>query len=84
MTLTVAVQMDPIQRIKIAGDRPSRCCSKRSGADHRLLHYTPDRLSMRDGRVDARVEPIEVRDVEGDHARWASPSASTSPPWTWC
>ena len=22
---------------------------------------------MRDGRVEARVEPVEVRDVEGDH-----------------
>src|SRR5205085_9297083 len=29
--------------------------------------YTPDRLSMRDGRVVARVQALQVRHVEGDH-----------------
>ncbi len=34
---------------------------------HRLYHYTPERLAMRDGRVAATVEPVSVRDTEGDH-----------------
>jgi glutathione synthase len=34
---------------------------------HMLFHYTPDRLAMRDGRVEARVEPVKVRDLKGDH-----------------
>jgi glutathione synthase len=67
MTLTVAVQMDPIQRIKIAGDSTFALLLEAQARGHRLLHYTPDRLSMRDGRIVARAEALEVRDVEGDH-----------------
>jgi glutathione synthase len=67
MTLTVAVQMDPIQRIRIAGDSTFALLLEAQARGHRLLHYTPDRLSMRDGRIVTRAEPLEVRDVEGDH-----------------
>ena len=67
MTLTVAVQMDPIERIKIAGDSTFAMLLEAQRRGHRLLHYTPDRLSMQDGRVLANAEPIEVRDLEGDH-----------------
>jgi glutathione synthase len=67
MTLTVAVQMDPIQRIKIAGDSTFAMMLEAQRRRHQLLYFTPEQLSMRDGRVVARVQPIEVRDVEGDH-----------------
>lgn len=67
MSLTVAVQMDPIQRIKIAGDSTFAMLLEAQRRGHALLHYTPDRLSLRDGRVVAMAESIEVRDVEGDH-----------------
>jgi glutathione synthase len=67
MTLTVAVQMDPIEKIRIAGDSTFALLLEAQARGHRLLYYTPDRLSMRDGRVTAQVQPIEVRDVEGDH-----------------
>ncbi|KAA2235029.1 glutathione synthase [Salinarimonas soli] len=67
MPLTVAVQMDPIQRIKIAGDSTFALLLEAQARGHRLLHYTPDRLSMRDGRIVTRAEALEVRDVEGDH-----------------
>lgn len=73
MTLTVAVQMDPIQRIKIAGDTTFALLLEAQGRGHRLLHYTPDRLSQRDGVVSAPCEPIEVRDVEGDHVTMGAP-----------
>jgi glutathione synthase len=32
-----------------------------------LFHLTPDRLSLRDGRVEALVEPVTVRDVIDHH-----------------
>jgi glutathione synthase len=67
MTLTVAVQMDPIETIRIAGDSTFALLLEARTRGHRLLYYTPDRLSMRDGRVTAQVQPLEVRDVEGDH-----------------
>jgi glutathione synthase len=41
---------------------------------HTLFHYTPERLSLRDGRVEARIEPVAVRDVEGDHFTLGEPA----------
>jgi glutathione synthase len=73
MTLTVAVQMDPIQSIKIAGDSTFALLLEAQRRGHRLLHYTPDRLSMSDGQVFAAVETLDVRDVEGDHATLGAP-----------
>lgn len=68
MTLTVAVQMDPIERIRIAGDSTFALMLEAQARGHRLLTYTPDKLSMRDGKVVAMARPVEVRDVEGNHA----------------
>ena len=73
MPLTVAVQMDPIEKIRIAGDSTFALLLEAQARGHTLLHYTPDRLSMRDGRVMASVEPLRVQDVEGDHATLGAP-----------
>jgi glutathione synthase len=73
--LTVAVQMDHIARINIAGDTTFALMLEAQKRGHRLLHYTPDRLSLRDGRVEARVEPVAVRDVGGDHFTLGEPAA---------
>jgi len=69
MPLTVAVQMDPIQRIRIAGDSTFALLLEAHARGHRLLHYTPDRLRLAGKRVEAMAEPLAVKDVEGDHAR---------------
>ena len=45
MALTVAVQMDPIERIKIAGDSTFALLLEAQARGHRLLYYTPDRLT---------------------------------------
>src|ERR1700712_5387512 len=68
MALTVAVQMDPIQAIRIAGDTTFALLLEAQARGHRLLYYTPDRLSLQGRRATARVEPLTVRDVEGAHA----------------
>jgi glutathione synthase len=73
MSLTVAVQMDPILGIRIAGDSTFALLLEAQARGHRLLHYTPDRLSMRDGRVVASVEALRVHDVEGAHATLGTP-----------
>ncbi|QND51277.1 glutathione synthase [Phyllobacterium sp. 628] len=67
MALKVAVQMDHINSIRIAGDTSFALCLEAQARGHKLYHYTPDRLSMRDGIVRARVEELAVRDIEGDH-----------------
>ncbi|MEJ1119246.1 glutathione synthase [Phyllobacterium sp. CCNWLW109] len=67
MALKVAVQMDHINSIRIGGDTSFALCLEAQKRGHELYHYTPDRLSMRDGVVHARVEELSVRDIEGDH-----------------
>jgi glutathione synthase len=69
MPLTVAVQMDPIERIRIAGDSTFALLLEAQSRGHRLLHYTPDRLRLNGKRVEAMAEPLTVKDVQGDHAR---------------
>ena len=65
--MRVAFQMDHIARIRIRGDSTFALMLEGQRRAHALFHYTPDRLALRDGRVEARVEPVSVRDVEGDH-----------------
>jgi glutathione synthase len=59
--------MDHIARIRIRGDSTFALMLEGQARGHALFHYTPDRLVLRDGRLEARVEPVSVRDVEGDH-----------------
>src|SRR5690606_20225070 len=67
MTLRVAVQMDHISTVSIAGDTSFALSLEAQRRGHELWHYTPDRLSMLGGAVFAYAERMEVRDVKGDH-----------------
>ena len=67
MALNVAVQMDPIERIKIAGDSTFAVLLEAQARGHKLLYYTPDRLSMLDGKIVAAAQSLQVRDSQGDH-----------------
>lgn len=67
MTLKVAIQMDPIERIRIAGDSGFALMLETQARGHTLYTYTPEKLSLRDGKVTAPIRPVEVRDIEGDH-----------------
>jgi glutathione synthase len=67
MTLNVAVQMDPIERINIRGDSTFALLLEAQSRSYPLSYYTPDKLSLRDGKVTASVRPLVVRDVAGDH-----------------
>jgi glutathione synthase len=73
MSLKIAVQMDPIERINIKGDSTFALLLEAQKRGHALSYYTPDRLSLRDGRVLANVERLSVRDVVGDHFTLDSP-----------
>ncbi len=63
----VAVQMDHVSSIQIAGDSTFAMSLEAQERGYKLFHYTPDRLSLRDGEVYATVEPMTLRDVKGDH-----------------
>jgi glutathione synthase len=67
MALSVAVQMDPIERINIRGDSTFALMLEAQSRGHALAYYTPDRLALMDGRPFATVRPIKVRDQEGEH-----------------
>ena len=67
MALTVAVQMDPIERINIRGDSTFALLLEAQARGHALRYYTPDRMAMVQGEVFAAVQPLAVRDTVGDH-----------------
>src|SRR5437763_7064579 len=67
MTLKVAVQMDPIERINIRGDSTFALLLEAQARGHNLSYYTPERLAQVQGRVFASVQPLSVRDTLGDH-----------------
>jgi glutathione synthase len=73
MRLNVAVQMDPIERINIRGDSTFALLLEAQKRAHPLSYYTPDRLSLRDGKASATVRPLVVRDVAGDHVTLGEP-----------
>jgi glutathione synthase len=65
--------MDPIERINIRGDSTFALLLEAQKRAHPLSYYTPDRLSLRDGKVSATVRPLVVRDVVGDHVTLGEP-----------
>src|SRR5262249_54428543 len=73
MGLNVAVQMDPIARINIRGDSTFALLLEAQKRGHTLAYYTPDRLALRGAALFASVQPLEVRDREGDHFTLGEP-----------
>lgn len=67
MPLHVAVQMDPIERVNVAGDSTFAMLLEAQARGHTISYYTPDRLAMVNGEVFARMRPLQVRDKAGDH-----------------
>lgn len=71
--MKIAVQMDHISTIHTAGDTTFALCLEAQRRGHTLFHYTPGRLSMRDGKVFARLEAMKVRDRAGSHYTLGEP-----------
>ncbi|HWW26480.1 MAG TPA: glutathione synthase [Caulobacter sp.] len=68
MSLRVAVQMDPVLGINIETDTTFLMMWEAQARGHRLWFYTPDKLSMEDGRVFARAQPLTLTKTQGAHA----------------
>jgi glutathione synthase len=68
MSLKVAVQMDPLEHIKIAGDTSFLMMLTAQARGHSLFVYTPERMALESGRLTARGRMVTVVDVVGDHA----------------
>ena len=67
MKLNVAVQMDPIVRINIRGDSTFALLLEAQKRGHALSYYTPEKLSLKGEQLVAVIQPLTVRDQEGDH-----------------
>ena len=72
MTLRVAVQMDPLESIKIAGDSSFALMEAAQARGHMLFHYDVGSLAWESdgsprGRITAIARPVTVQRVEGDH-----------------
>jgi len=73
MPLAVAIQMDPVGSIDITGDTSFALMLEAQSRGHSLWYYTPARLSLDEGRVEAVGQPLTLRDVVGDHATTGAP-----------
>ena len=70
MTLRVAVQMDPLETINIAGDSTFALMLSAQQRGHTLFHYLPQDLSYQSGRLYAGAHPATVQHVQGGHYRF--------------
>jgi glutathione synthase len=67
MTLKIAVQMDPIEAIDIAGDSTFALMLEAQGRGHELFEYHADTLALRDGKLSATGADVKVCDEAGRH-----------------
>lgn len=67
MSLKVACQMDPIERIDIAGDSTFAILIEAQRRGHQLFYYTPQDLSLHGDKLVARGASLKVQDKAGAH-----------------
>lgn len=70
MPLNVAVQMDPIETINVAGDSTFALMLEAQARGHRLNHYLAHQLSAESGRARAPARPLSVSREGGRHFEW--------------
>ncbi|EGD58793.1 glutathione synthetase [Novosphingobium nitrogenifigens DSM 19370] len=67
MAIRVAVQMDPLASINIAGDSSFHLMLAAQARGHELFYYDVKSLGWQAGRVTADAAPVKVQRVAGDH-----------------
>ncbi|MBC6441006.1 MAG: glutathione synthase [Rhodospirillales bacterium] len=67
MTLSVAVQMDPVEAIDIDADTTFVLALEAQERGHDVYFYLPQDLIFRDGKVMAYARPMHLRRKAGDH-----------------
>lgn len=67
MTLRVACQMDPIERIDIRGDSTFAILLEAERRGHEIFYYTPPNLALQGDRLLARGHTLNVADNLGAH-----------------
>ena len=67
MPLRIAVQMDPIDKIDIAGDSTFAILLEAQNRGHSIFYYTPFELSLDGATLKARGHDMTVADRRGAH-----------------
>ncbi|MEM7652679.1 MAG: glutathione synthase, partial [Pseudomonadota bacterium] len=67
MSLSVAIQKDPIESVNIDADSSFVMALEAQARGHTLYHYLPHELSLRGNKVTARAHPLTVQRVAGNH-----------------
>ena len=67
MSLSVAIQMDPVEKIDINGDSSFVLGLEAQKRGHDLFYYLPSDLTFRDGKVTARGQQLTLRRESGNH-----------------
>jgi glutathione synthase len=67
VTLRVAVQMDPLESISIAGDSSFALIEAAQARGHSVFEYGVQSLAYESGRLTAWAAPVTVQRVQGDH-----------------
>ncbi|MDE2411576.1 MAG: glutathione synthase [Sphingomonadales bacterium] len=67
MSLRVAVQMDPLETVNLAGDSSFALMLAAQARQHTVFHYDVRTLAYDCGRLTAWAAPVTVQRVEGDH-----------------
>jgi glutathione synthase len=73
MSLRVAVQMDPLERINIEGDSTFAIMLKAQELGHTLYHYAPQDLSYAEGHLWTMGYPVTVQRIVHDHYSFGEP-----------
>ena len=73
MGLRVAVQMDPLESIKIAGDSSFALMLSAQERGHALWHYDVRSIAYDSGRITAWARPVTVQRVEDNHFEAGEP-----------
>jgi len=73
MPLSIACQMDPIDRIDIRGDSTFAMLLEAQRRGHTLHYYTPPHLSLLNGKLIAQAHALKVEDKVGAHYHLGEP-----------
>jgi glutathione synthase len=76
MALRVAVQMDPIEHINVAGDSSFALMLEAQSRGHSLHHYLATSLAAEAGRVRTRARPLSVSRSAPSHYQWLGDPAT--------
>jgi len=67
MSLSIAIQMDPVETLQIAGDTTFALGLEAQKRGHSLWYYTADKLSLNEGSITARGQDHILKPAQSKH-----------------